>query len=128
NGKRTPFGKFGGALQTVTPVDLAVIASRALMQEISLKPELVDQVIFGNVVPSSTDTMYAGRHLALKLGMPIITPGYVVNRLCGSGLQIILDAKRLIQLGEAKAVLCAGAENMSMVPHLVYGSRFGTKY
>jgi acetyl-CoA acyltransferase 2 len=79
-------------------------------------------------VPSSTDTMYGGRHLALKLGMPIETPGHVINRLCGSGIQVMLDALKLIKLGEAQCVLAAGTENMSMVPHLVYGSRFGTKY
>jgi acetyl-CoA acyltransferase 2 len=128
HGKRTPFGKFGGSLAGVTPVDLAVHASKALLEEAKVRPEQVDQVILGNVVPSSTDTMYGGRHLALKLGMPIETPGHVINRLCGSGIQVMLDALKLIKLGEAQCVLAAGTENMSMVPHLVYGSRFGTKY
>jgi acetyl-CoA acyltransferase 2 len=60
--------------------------------------------------------------------MPEHTPGYVVNRLCGSGIQVILDAVRQIKLGESECVLTAGAENMSMMPHLVYGSRFGTRF
>jgi acetyl-CoA C-acetyltransferase/acetyl-CoA acyltransferase 2 len=60
--------------------------------------------------------------------MKVTAPGIVINRLCGSGIQAILDAARLIRTQEANAVLVAGAENMSMVPHLVYGSRFGTKY
>ena len=64
----------------------------------------------------------------LKLGCPEETPGYVVNRLCGSGVQIMLDAVRMIKLGEAENIICCGAENMTMIPHLVYGSRFGTKY
>lgn len=127
-GKRTPFGKFGGSLKKITPVDLAVHASKAILEETGIKPEQVDHVIFGNVAPSTTDTMYAGRHLALKLGMPEHTPGYVVNRLCGSGIQVILDAVRQIKLGESECVLTAGAENMSMMPHLVYGSRFGTRF
>jgi acetyl-CoA C-acetyltransferase/acetyl-CoA acyltransferase 2 len=127
-GKRTPFGKFGGSLKKITPVDLAVHASKALLEELSLSPDKIDHVIFGNVAPSTTDTMYAGRHLALKLGMPEKTPGYVVNRLCGSGIQVILDAVRQIKLEESECVLAAGAENMSMMPHLVYGSRFGTRY
>jgi len=127
-GKRTPFGKFGGSLKKITPVDLAVIAGKALLDETKVKPDDIDHVIFGNVAPSTTDTMYAGRHLALKLGMPEHTPGYVVNRLCGSGIQVILDAVRQIKLGESECVLTAGAENMSMMPHLVYGSRFGTRF
>jgi acetyl-CoA acyltransferase 2 len=127
-GKRTPFGKFGGSLKDITPVDLALHASKALISELKLDAGKIDQVILGNVVPSSTDTMYGGRHLALKLGCRQETPGIVINRLCGSGIEAILSATRLIKLGEASCVLAAGTENMSMVPHLVYGSRFGTKY
>lgn len=127
-GKRTPFGKFGGSLKDITPVDLAVHASKALINEIKLDPAKIDQVLLGNVVPSSTDTMYGARHLALKLGCRIETPGLVLNRLCGSGIEAILSAARLIKSAEASCVLAAGTENMSMVPHLVYGSRFGTKY
>lgn len=125
SGKRTPFGKFGGSLMKISPVDLAVYASRPLVEGLEDK---VDHVILGNVIPSSTDTLYGGRHLGLKLGMPIQTPGYVVNRLCGSGIQIMLDAKRLIQAKEANCILVSGVENMSMAPHLTYGARFGTKY
>lgn len=127
-GKRTPFGKFGGSLKDITPVDLAVLASKALIFEIKLDASKIDEVLLGNVVPSSTDTMYGGRHLALKLGCRQETPGLVLNRLCGSGIEAILTAARLIKLGEAHCVLAAGTENMSMVPHLTYGSRFGTKY
>ena len=127
-GKRTPFGKFGGSLKDITPVDLSVIAAKGLISEIKLDPSKIDHVILGNVVPSSTDTMYGGRHLALKLGCRQETPGLVLNRLCGSGIEALLSAARLIKLGEAECVLAAGTENMSMVPHLTYGSRFGTKY
>lgn len=127
-GKRTPFGKFGGSLKDITPVDLAVHASKALISEMKLDATKIDQVLLGNVVPSSTDTMYGGRHLALKLGCRQETPGLVLNRLCGSGIEAILGAARLIKLGEAHCILAAGTENMSMVPHLTYGSRFGTKY
>lgn len=127
-GKRTPFGKFGGSLMDITPVDLAVACSKALLSEIKLDANHIDQVILGNVVPSTTDTMYGGRHLALKLGCDQKVPGIVINRLCGSGIEAILSAARLIKLGEANCVLAAGTENMSLVPHLTYGARFGTKY
>jgi acetyl-CoA acyltransferase 2 len=128
NGKRTPFGKFGGSLGGITPVDLAVYATKALIEETKIKVDTIDQVIFANVIPSTPDTLYAGRHLALKSGLKVSTPGIVINRLCGSGIQAIIDAARLIRTQEAQALIVAGAENMTMVPHLVYGSRFGTKY
>ena len=112
----------------ITPVDLAVACSKALLSDQNLAPDQIDQVILGNVVPSTTDTMYGGRHLALKLGCPIEVAGIVINRLCGSGIEAILEASRLIKLGEASCVLASGTENMSMVPHLTYGARFGTKY
>lgn len=124
-GKRTPFGKFGGSFQNITPVTLSLYSSREVIGSIGDK---IDHIIFGNVIPSSTDTLYGGRHLALKLGMSEKTPAYTVNRLCGSGIQAIMDAKRLIQLNEAESVLVSGVENMSMAPHLTYGGRFGTKY
>ncbi len=127
-GKRTPFGKFGGSLKDITPVDLAVLATKAMLEEAKVAADKIDQAILGNVVPSSTDTMYGGRHLALKVGARLETPGIVINRLCGSGIEAILQAARIINAGEAQCILAAGTENMSMVPHLLYGARFGTKY
>ena len=128
HGKRTPFGKFGGSLKDVTPVDLAVHATKSTLDDLKLNGTDVDQYILGNVVTTTTDTMYGGRHLALKSGAKQETPGHCVNRLCGSGAQSILDATRMILLGEGSAMIAAGTENMSNIPHLVYGSRFGTKY
>lgn len=128
SGKRTPFGKFGGSLRDITPVDLAKNCSEALLKAANLTIDKIDQVMLGSVVPSSTDTLYGGRHLGLKLGADIKTPGICLNRLCGSGIEAIWQAARVIKLGEAECVLSAGTENMSMTPHLVYGSRFGTKF
>ena len=128
NGKRTPFGKFGGSLAALSPRELVSACSQDVLDEVKLKPESIDHVILGNVVPSSSDTLYGARHLALSLKCPESTPAYMVNRLCGSGLQSIADAFNLIKLGRAELVLSAGTENMSMVPHLTYGARFGTKY
>lgn len=128
HGKRTPFGKFGGGLSAATPLDLAVLVARDLLVETNLDPEIIDQVIFANVLPVTPDTLYGARHIALKCGMKTSTPGVSVNRLCGSGIQAIIDAARIIRYQEAEAILISGAENMSMSPHLIYGSRFGTKY
>lgn len=127
-GKRTPFGKFGGSLATLKPVELAVIASQAVLKETDVDPETLDQVIFANVIPCTPDTLYAGRHLALKCGLKLSTPGFVVNRLCGSGIEGLIQGARLIRNYEAEALLVAGAETLSMAPHLTYGARFGTKY
>lgn len=127
-GKRTPFGKFGGTLASIKPVDLAVHAAKSLINEAKIDVNTIDQVILGNVIPSSTDTLYGGRHVALKIGMDFSKPAYVLNRLCGSGIQSIMDSVNLIKLGEGHCYLAGGVENMSMSPHLIYGSRFGTRY
>eukprot|EP01119_Soliformovum_irregulare_P002436 TRINITY_DN12690_c0_g1_i1.p1 TRINITY_DN12690_c0_g1~~TRINITY_DN12690_c0_g1_i1.p1 ORF type:complete len:411 (+),score=132.81 TRINITY_DN12690_c0_g1_i1:60-1292(+) len=127
-GKRTPFGKFGESLKDVTPVDLTVHAAKALLQETQVDPTKIDHVIIGNVTPSTTDTSYAARHVALKIGAKVETPAYNLNRLCGSGIQAIVDAAHMIQRGEANLVLAGGTENMSMTPHLTYGARFGTRF
>eukprot|EP01130_Rhizamoeba_saxonica_P001336 TRINITY_DN11201_c0_g1_i1.p1 TRINITY_DN11201_c0_g1~~TRINITY_DN11201_c0_g1_i1.p1 ORF type:complete len:418 (+),score=110.48 TRINITY_DN11201_c0_g1_i1:54-1307(+) len=127
-GKRTPFGKFGGSLKDISLVDLAVTSSKNTLESVNVDPQEIDHVIFGNVIPSTVDATYAARHLGLKVGYKTETGGYSVNRLCGSGIQAIVDAKHMIQRGEAEVVLSAGAENMSITPHLVYGGRFGTRY
>lgn len=111
-----------------SPVDLAETCSKVLLSDLNLDAEKIDHVVFSSVIPTTTDTLYAGRHLALRLGAKQETPGYNVNRLCGSGFQAIVDAYNLILRDEAKCVLVAGAEAMSDAPHLLYGSRFGTKY
>ncbi|MGB0454211.1 MAG: thiolase family protein [Bacteriovoracaceae bacterium] len=128
DGRRTPFGRFGGSLKSLSPVDLSEHSSRALIQSLNISPELIDHVVFASVIPTTTDTLYAGRHLALRLGCKLETPAYSVNRLCGSGFQAIIDAYNIILRDEAKCVLAAGAEAMSGAPHLTYGGRFGTKY
>jgi len=128
SGKRTPYGKFGESLKDFTPVELTVIASKALLQETGIDPKKIDHSIMGNVGPSTTDTLYGARHVALKIGARVETPAYNVNRLCGSGLQAIIDAANYIKRGEAHLVLVTGVENMSLYPHLVYGSRWGTRF
>lgn len=122
NGKRTPFAKFGGSFKDLTPVELAVLSAQGLVSN------KIDHVIFANVIPSTPDTLYGARHISLKLGLDEAIPAYNVNRLCGSGIEAIVQATRLIRCGEAKTVLTSGAENLSLSPHLTYGARFGTKY
>jgi acetyl-CoA acetyltransferase family protein len=86
----------------------------------------VQHAIFGNVIQSTSDTVYFARHVALKTGCPIETPALTVNRLCGSGFQAVVNGAQEILLGEAEVCLVGGGESMSTVPHVVRGIRWGT--
>ncbi|MBP1155733.1 MULTISPECIES: acetyl-CoA C-acetyltransferase [unclassified Paenibacillus] len=125
DGARTAFGDFGGSLKNVSAIELAVESAKRAMERASVAPEEIDQVILGNVIQSSTDAIYMGRHVGLKSGVPEHVPGLTVNRLCGSGLQAIVNAAQSIILGESDLALAGGAENMSQVPHVIRGARWG---
>lgn len=128
DGRRTPFGKFGGSLKETSGLDLCVSPCEKLLEAASIKAQDIDQVIVGNVIPSTTDMIYVSRHIGLKLGCGVEKSAYNLNRLCGSGVQAIMDAVNLIKLNQANCILAGGVESMSAIPHLTYGSRFGTKY
>jgi len=126
-GVRTAFGKFMGGLSKVSAVDLAARVTQGALARGGVDPQEVDQLIFGNVIQSSADAIYLARHAGLKAGVRVETPAHVVNRLCGSGLEAIVQAARLVQNGEADLVVAGGAENMTQVPHLVRGARQGLR-
>ncbi|WP_227935143.1 acetyl-CoA C-acetyltransferase [Alkalihalobacillus deserti] len=125
DGARTAFTEFGGSFRDVSAIDLAAATAKEAMKRSFIEPEEVDQVIMGNVIQSSTDAVYMGRHVGLKSGVPEHVPGLTVNRLCGSGLQAIVNAAQSIQLNEGRVAIAGGAENMSQVPHVVRGARWG---
>jgi acetyl-CoA acetyltransferase family protein len=87
----------------------------------------VDQVVFGNVMQTSTDAIYGARHIGLKAGVPVPGPALTVNRLCGSGIQSVITAAEQMLLGEARIVLAGGTENMSQAPHVIRGLRRGLR-
>jgi acetyl-CoA acetyltransferase family protein len=126
--KRTPFGALSGTLKDVSAIDLAVHASKAAIAQSGVAPEDFDQVVLGNVQQTSPDALYGARHVGLKAGLPITTPALTLNRLCGSGFQAIVTAAEQILLGDAKAVLAAGSENMTQAPHSMWGLRDGQKF
>ncbi len=126
-GARTPVGVLQGSLSDVTATDLGVIATKGAIERSELDPQLIDQVVLGNVIQSSKDAIYFARHVALKAGLPIDTPALTVNRLCGSGLQAIVSAAQLLPLGEGRIALAGGAENMTQAPHVLRGARTGYK-
>ncbi len=126
--KRTPFGTLGGTLKDVTAIDLAVHAAKAALAQSKVSVEDIDHVVLGNVQQTSSDAIYGARHVGLKSGLPITTPALTLNRLCGSGFQAVVTAAEQILLGDAKAVLAAGSENMTQAPHVLYGLREGQKF
>jgi acetyl-CoA acetyltransferase family protein len=122
---RTPFGTFGGTLKDFSAIDLTVHAATAAMQRAGVEPDAIQHSIFGNVMQTTSDTIYFARHVALRSGCPNETPGLTVNRLCGSGFQAVVNGAEEILLGEAEVCLVGGGESMSQAPHIVRGLRWG---
>jgi len=127
SGARTPVGVLQGAFSDISAIDLGVVAAKGALERSNVDPKLVDQVVIGNVMQTSKDAIYFARHVALKAGLPIETPALTVNRLCGSGLQAIVSAAQMLQLGEGQIALAGGAENMTQAPHVIRGARAGFK-
>jgi len=126
SGARTPMGDYQiGKLRYFTAQELGAIAGKCAMQRAPVDPQEFDHCVFGNAQQTSGDALYGARHVALKAGLPIETPALTVNRLCGSGMQAIVSAAQMIQLGEARTVLAGGMEAMSQAPHVVRGARWG---
>src|SRR5881398_1881375 len=105
NGARTPMGRYGGKLRDFTANELGAVAAKEAIRRAGVDPKEFDHAIFGNAQQTSGDSIYGARHVALKAGLPIEVPALTVNRLCGSGMQSIVSAAQMIQLGEATRVL-----------------------
>src|SRR6266851_2951038 len=125
SGARTPMGRYCGKLRDFTAMDLAAIASLEAIQRSGVDAKDFDHAVFGNAQQTSGDALYGARHVALKAGLRIEAPALTVNRLCGSGMQSIVSAAQMIQLGEASVVLAGGMESMSQAPHVIRGARWG---
>ena len=126
-GARTPMAEYAGKLKDISALELGAIASRAAFERSGVKPEMVEHVVFGNVLQTSSDAVYGARHVGLKAGVPIEVPALTVNRLCGSGIQAAVSGAHLILLGEADVVLTGGMESMSQAPHVIRGLRSGLR-
>lgn len=120
-GARTPFGRYCGKLKDFTAQELGAIAGKGAIERAGLDPKEFDHVIFGNAQQTSGDALYGARHVGLRAGPPIETPALTVNRLCGSGMQSIVNAAQMVQLGEAHIVLAGGMEAMSQAPFVIRG-------
>lgn len=123
---RTPVGKFMGAYKDLLSQNLAAEVIKSLIKKTKIDPSIIDEVIIGNVMIYDPKGNPA-REAALKGGIPIEVPAFTINKNCGSGLKSINIAAGLIRHGEAEIMLCGGMENMTRVPHAMFGLRFGCK-
>lgn len=126
-GARTPIGTFGGTIKDVHAADLGAIAIREALNRANVSPELVDEVVVGNV-GQVAENAFIARMCALRAGLPKTSTAMAVNRLCGSGLQAINTAAQTIKSGEADIVVAAGTENMDLLPYYVRKGRYGYRF
>ena len=121
SGARTPFGRYCGKLKDFTAQELGAIAANGAMERAGVDPKEFEHVVFGNAQQTSGDALYGARHVGLRAGLPIETPALTVNRLCGSGMQAIVNAAHMIMTDEASVVLAGGMEAMSQAPFVIRG-------
>jgi len=123
---RTPIGSFLGALSTIPAPKLGAIAIKGALDKINLKPEMVDEVLMGNVVQAGTGQAPA-RQAAIYAGIPDTVPCTTINKVCASGMKTVMQAAQAIALGDADIVVAGGMENMSLIPHYFH-ARTATKF
>src|SRR5579859_3857401 len=116
DGVRTPQGRYGGALASVRPDDLAARVVAEAVRRAGVAPELIDEVILGAANQAGEDNRDVARMAVLLAGMPDGVPGYTVNRLCASGLTAVANAAQAIRSGEAEIVVAGGVESMTRAP------------
>jgi len=126
---RTPIGKFGGSLASLTAADMGVVASKAAMERAGIQPEQVEETIFGNARQAGGGPNPA-RQISIRSGVPQEVPAFTVNKACASGMKSIALAYQSILLGDASCILAGGTESMSRVPHYLearWGFRLGNQ-
>jgi len=123
---RTPIGRFGGSLASWTAADLGVAAARASIERAGLRPDQVQQSIWGCARQAGGGPNVA-RQITYRTEVPETVPAFTVNQACGSGLQAIILAAQQIMLGQAEVVLAGGSESMSRVPYFAEGARWGMR-
>jgi acetyl-CoA C-acetyltransferase len=121
---RTPIGKFGGGLASLTAPQLGTASVKATIERSGIDPAAIDEVIFGNARQAGVGPN-AARQVAIRSGLRHEVPAYTVNQACGSGLRAIMNAADQIRLGQAGVVLAGGTESMSNTPYLLTRARWG---
>lgn len=123
---RTPIGAFGGSFKNVSAVDLGVTVVKKILAETNIPSDLIDEVIFGNVLHAGLGQNVA-RQIALNSGLPHETPAFTIDMVCGSGLKTVELGAQKIQSGNADVVLVGGAENMSQAAYVLQNHRWGSR-
>ncbi|MGA1988017.1 MAG: acetyl-CoA C-acetyltransferase [Candidatus Sulfotelmatobacter sp.] len=124
SGVRTPIGKFGGALASLTAADMGVVAAKAAMERAKIDPGQVDETIIGNARQAGGGPNVA-RQISVRAGVPGEVPAFTVNKACASGMKAIALAYQAILVGDANCILAGGTESMSRVPYYLDGARWG---
>jgi acetyl-CoA C-acetyltransferase len=127
SGVRTAIGKYGGGLAPVPPCDLAATVVTEAVDRAGVAPADVGHAVFGNVIHTETRDMYLARVAAINGGLPVQTPAFTLNRLCGSGLQAIVSASQAIWLGDCEVAVAGGAESMSRGQYWLPSMRWGQR-
>lgn len=126
-GVRTAFGTFGGSLKNVTPTAMATVVIDEVLKRAGITGDMLDEVIFGQVIPRTDENNLVSRGAALAAGIPDSVPAHLVIRGCGSGMQSIFGGARQIMLGEDSIILAGGVDSMSSAPYLSKDSRYGAR-
>lgn len=121
---RTPVGRYGGALKNINSGELAAIAIKESIKRAGISPELIDEVILGEV-RQTTESSNVARVAGLRAGISETAPGFTINRLCASGMQAVASAVQQVQSGQAEIVVAGGTESLSNAPIYLRNSRFG---
>jgi acetyl-CoA C-acetyltransferase len=124
-GVRTPFADYNGPLAAISPTDLGIKVGREVLKRAGIKGDDIDTVITGNMAQASFDVFCLPRHVALYSGAPIETPAHHVQRVCGTGIEVLSQGADAVSLGRADLALCVGTESMSRNPVASYTSRAG---
>jgi acetyl-CoA C-acetyltransferase len=123
---RTPVGAFGGALSSISAVDLGVAATKEAIKRARINPEQVDEVLIGNILSAGLGQNVA-RQVAIYAGLPETTPAMAINKLCGSGLRTVSMGAQFIALGDADVIVAGGIESMSNAPYVMPNARWGQR-
>jgi acetyl-CoA C-acetyltransferase len=121
---RTPIGKFGGSLASQTAADIGVVAAKAAIERANVRPEQIEETIFGNARQAGGGPNPA-RQISVRSGVPQEVPAFTVNKACASGMKAIALAYQAILLGESGCILAGGTESMSRLPYYLDGARWG---
>ena len=123
---RTAIGSFGGSLKNTPAPDLGAIVVKEALNRAGLKPEQVDEVMFGCILTAGLGQNVA-RQVSIKAGIPYSVPAYTVGMVCGSGMKTVIEGARAILAGDADVVVCGGTENMSAAPFTAPDARWGAR-